>query len=390
MTVRTVVAAVAALLVAIQIVRNAAVHALADTRPAAAASAWSGHPASEINLAMTDIARASRARKPVPQSALAEIADAAEKEPLAPEPFLVRGVQDELAGDPVTAQRAFEAAQWRDPRSLPAAYFLADRYFRSSDVTRGLREVAALARLSPDGGDAAVPYVAQYAANPANWPALRDLFGKNPSLAQRVLVALASNIQTVAAALALSNPRETGNRQWLVVLVQTLINAGDYPKAHAVWERLARAPAARGELVHDADFRDASAPPPFNWQLTSSTVGLAERQKGRLHVLFYCNEDGTLASQLLLLSPGAYRMSMRLVGDPARAHALTWSVWCDKAAQPLASVTLDTAAARGWQFAVPAGCSAQWLKLSGVSADVAQQVDLSISDLRLAKGPGGA
>jgi len=390
MTVRTVVAAVAALLVAIQIVRNAAVHALADTRPAAAASAWSGHPASEINLAMTDIARASRARKPVPQSAFAEIADAAEKEPLAPEPFLVRGVQDELAGDPVTAQRAFEAAQWRDPRSLPAAYFLADRYFRSSDVTRGLREVAALARLSPDGGDAAVPYVAQYAANPANWPALRDLFGKNPSLAQRVLVALASNIQTVAAALALSNPRETGNRQWLVVLVQTLINAGDYPKAHAVWERLARAPAARGELVHDADFRDASAPPPFNWQLTSSTVGLAERQKGRLHVLFYGNEDGTLASQLLLLPPGAYRMSMRLVGDPARAHALTWSVWCDKAAQPLASVTLDTAAARGWQFAVPAGCSAQWLKLSGVSADVAQQVDLSISDLRLAKGPGGA
>lgn len=390
MAVRTVVAAVAALLVAIQIVRNAAVHALADTRPAAAASAWSGHPASEINLAMTDIARASRARKPVPQSAFAEIADAAAKEPLAPEPFLVRGVQAELAGDAVAAQRAFEAAQWRDPRSLPAAYFLADRYFRSSDVTRGLREVAALARLSPDGGDAAVPYVAQYAANPANWPALRDLFGKNPSLAQRVLVALASNIQTVAAALALSNPRETGNRQWLVVLVQTLINAGDYPKAHAVWERLARAPAARGELVHDADFRDASAPPPFNWQLTSSTVGLAERQKGRLHVLFYGNEDGTLASQLLLLPPGAYRMSMRLVGDPARAHALTWSVWCDKAAQPLASVTLDTAAARGWQFAVPAGCSAQWLKLSGVSADVAQQVDLSISDLRLAKGPGGA
>ena len=390
MTVRTVVAAVAALLVAIQIVRNAAVHALADTRPAAAASAWSGHPASEINLAMTDIARASRARKPVPQSAFAEIADAAAKEPLAPEPFLVRGVQAELAGDAVAAQRAFEAAQWRDPRSLPAAYFLADRYFRSSDVTRGLREVAALARLSPDGGDAAVPYVAQYAANPANWPALRDLFGKNPSLAQRVLVALASNIQTVPATLALSNPREAGNRQWLVVLVQTLINAGDYPKAHAVWERLARAPAARGELVHDADFRDASAPPPFNWQLTSSTVGLAERQKGRLHVLFYGNEDGTLASQLLLLSPGAYRMSMRLVGDPARAHALTWSVWCDKAAQPLASVTLDTAAARGWQFAVPAGCSAQWLKLSGVSADVAQQVDLSISDLRLAKGPGGA
>jgi hypothetical protein len=388
--VRAAVAAIAALLIAVQVVRNAVVHALADSRPADAASVWRGHPASELSLAMTDIARASRARRAVPSSAFAEIADVAAKEPLAPGPFLVRGVQAGLAGDAVTAQRAFEAAQWRDPRSLPAAYFLADRYFRSGDVTRGLREVAALARLSPDGGDAAVPYVAQYAARPANWPALRDLFGKNPLLAQRVLVALASNIQTVPAALALSDPRERGNQQWLLVLVQTLINAGDYPKARAVWARIGGASAAPSELIHDTDFRDASSPPPFNWQLTSSTVGLAERQKGRLHVLFYGNEDGTLASQLLLLPPGAYRMSMRLIGDPGRVRAFTWSLWCDKAPQPLASVTLDTAAARGWQFDVPAGCSAQWLKLSGVSTDMAQQVDLSIAGLRLVKGGGGA
>ena len=93
------------------------------------------------------------------------------------------------------------------------------------------------------------------------------------------------------------------------------------------------ASAGSGELLHDSDFRDAISPPPFNWQLTSSTVGLAERQRGgRLHILFYGDEDGTLASQLLLLPPGAYRLSMRLAGDPARAHALTWSIWCDKAA----------------------------------------------------------
>ena len=390
MPVRAAVAAIAALLIAVQVVRNAAVHALAATKPAAAASAWSGHPESELSLAMTDIARASRARRQVPASAFAEIADAAAKEPLAPEPFLVRGVRAELAGDAATAQRAFEAAQWRDPRSLPAAYFLADRYLRSGEVARGLREVAALARLSPDGGDAAVPYVAQYAASPANWPALRDLFGKNPSLAQRVLVALASNIKTVPAAIALSNPRDTGNQQWPAVLVQTLINGGDYRRARVAWERIAGAGAGRAELIHDTDFSDASSPPPFNWQLTSSTVGLAERQKGRLHVLFYGNEDGTLASQLLLLPPGAYRMSMRLLGDPGRAHALTWSLWCDKAPQPVASVTLDSAAARGWQFDVPVGCAAQWLKLSGVSTDMSQQVDLSITSLRLMKRGRGA
>ena len=93
---------------------------------------------------------------------------------------------------------------------------------------------------------------------------------------------------------------------------------------------------------------------------------------------------------MVLLPPGIYRMTMKLAGDPARAHALTWALWCDKAAQPLASVTLDTAAARGWQFQVSSGCAAQWLKLSGVSGDVPQQVDISIAGLSLARVVPGA
>jgi hypothetical protein len=56
----------------------------------------------------------------------------------------------------------------------------------------------------------------------------------------------------------------------------------------------------------------------------------------------------------------------------------------------LSSITLDTAAARGWQFQVPAGCAAQWLKLSGTSADMPQQVDVSVTGLTLAKATAGA
>ena len=388
---RAILAVVAALLIAVQVVRSAAVSALAETRPAEAAKLWNGHPASEIGVAMTGIARASRARRPVPAWAFAMIADAADKAPLAPEPFLVRGIQAGLAGDGATAQRAFEAAQWRDPRSLPAAFFLADRYFRAGDMNHGMREVAALARLSPDGGTAAVPYLAQYAANPVNWPALRSMFRADPQLARPVLVALASNISTVPAVLALAGPQEGNNPQWLVPLVDTLIKAGDYAKARAIWARVAGVKANSSELLHDSEFRDRSAPPPFNWQLASSTVGLAERQPGgRLHVLFYGDEDGTLASQLLSLAPGTYRLSQRLQGDPSRAHALTWSLWCDKAPQPLASVTLDAASARGWQFQVPAGCSAQWLRLAGTSAEMSQQSDISLSGLTLAKVSAGA
>lgn len=388
---RRTVAVVAALALAALVVRTAAVAAFADHRPGTAAAIWPGHPAAEISSAMTTIAEAARDRRPVPSTVFSMMADAAGKEPLAPEPYLVRGVQAELAGDGDTAQRAFEAAQRRDPRSLPAAYFLADRYFRLGDTERGLREVAALARLSPGGFGTVAPYLAEYAKNPANWPALRSLFRANPLLAAPTLVSLAGKIETAPAVLALADPQTPAkDAQWLVPLLDTLIGAGEYDKARETWARTATTKSAPGQLLYDAGFADKSAPPPFNWALTSSAVGLAERQAGgKLHVVFYGQQDGILASQLLLLRPGSYRLSLLLLGDPGRARTLDWSLWCDKAAVPIGSATLDSVAARGWQFTVPADCPAQWLKLSGSSNDLPQQSDVTIAALKLSKVPAG-
>jgi hypothetical protein len=317
--------------------------------------------------------------------------DAAAKEPLAPEPFLVRGVQAELSGDGRSAQRAFEAAQWRDPRSLPAAYFLADRYFRAGDVAHGLTEVAALARLSPNGNITVAPYLAAYGRNPANWPALRTMFGANPQLADSALLALASNIATAPAAMALGDPREKPeDAHWLGALVNTLVANGQYAKARELWARTARQKVS-GEPIYDVSFTDKNALPPFNWALTSSGIGFAERQPGgRLHIVFYGQEDGMLASELLTLPPGQYRLSMKLMGDAARARLINWSIWCDQSDGPIASVTLDAAAAHAWQFTVPSGCTAQWLRLSGVSGDLPQQVDATISALKLERVGGRA
>lgn len=385
--VRSIIVVIAALLIAVQVVRNAAVEMLSAAKPAQASRVWSAHPAVELSMGMTDIAKAARSRQAVAPAALAMIADAAAKDPLAPEPFLVRGVQAEVAGDGAAAQRAFEAAQWRDPRSLPAAYFLADRYFRDGDVSRGLSEVAALARLSPHGDLAVAPYLAAYARNPSNWPALRTLFRGNPNLAQAALVALASNPATAAAAIALANPNQNAqDAHWLPTLLNTLTAAGKYQEARSVWARMSH--ARQMGLLFDASFRDTTSPPPFNWALTSSAVGLAERQAGRLHVIFYGQEDGVLARELLLLAPGQYRLSMQLLGDPARAHALTWSIWCDKSDAPIASASLDIAASKGLTFAVPDRCPAQWLRLSGMSGDMPQQVDLTIASLKLERTNG--
>jgi hypothetical protein len=208
-------------------------------------------------------------------------------------------------------------------------------------------------------------------------------------LAEPALVALASSASTAPIALALADPRESiRGKRWFPILLTTLTGAGDYAHARSIW---AKATGLRNdELIHDAVFADKGSPPPFNWELTSSAVGLAERQPGgRLHILYYGQQDGILATQLLLLPPGSYRLSMQLLGEKARANALNWSIWCDKSAAPISAVTLDRAAA-GWRFAVPAGCKAQWLKLSGSSSDLPQQLDTTIANLKLERLGTGA
>jgi hypothetical protein len=387
--IRAVVVIAATLLLAIQVVRSAAVRAMAERQPDVAGRYWADHPATLASRGMTEIAQAAHDRRAVPASAFQLLAAAARREPLMPEPFLVRGVQSQVAGDLTAAHRAFEAAQRRDPRSPQAAYFLSDDYLRSGDVRNGLRQIALLSRLTGSGPRAVAPYLAAYAAQPANWAELRRLFATNPQLAEPTLTVLSSKAQTAPAVLELADRRRRlRDAIWLPTLLNTLTTAGDYARARSIWEKAAGTQGSG--LIHDARFSDKDSPPPFNWVLTSSTVGLAERQPGgRLHLLYYGQEDGILATQLLLLTPGSYRLSMQLLGDRARGKALNWSIWCDKAAAPISSVTLDKAVP-GWRFDVPTGCAAQWLKLSGASTELPQQVDTTIAKLKLERVAPGA
>jgi hypothetical protein len=306
---------------------------------------------------------------------------------LSPEPFLVHGVAASLAGDAEAAKRDFLAAQWRDPRSMPAAYFLAEHYLRSGEALEGLRQTALAARLSPGGQSSVAPFVALYARTASNWPQIRALFRSNPTIENDVLNALALDPDNAEAVLALADAQHRrADSQWLRNLLQSLIAAGDYGRAHAIWAAIAKVPPAT--LLYDADFTAADAPPPFNWVLVSSAVGLAERQSGnRLHAIFYGQQDGVLVSQLLLLPAGSYRLRMAIEADAQHPELLGWSVRCDKSSMPIAMAGVE-AASRGWTFTVPANCPAQWLELSGRSADIAQQADVVIGRLSLTRAGG--
>ena len=388
---RAILVGLVALFAAGAVVRNALVAQFAETNPKLASRIWPGHPASELWLGLTEIGLASRERKPIAEATITKIQDSARKAPLSAEPFLVRGVEAQVAGNEALASDAFRAAKLRDGRSIPARYFLADHYFRAGDADHALTEIAFLARGLPNGVDKLAPYVGVYAKDRRNWPRLRRLFAADPRLADAALAALATDARNTLTVLSLADPSlMSPQTTWAPRLIQSLVAAGDYSRARMVWSQVARVSSAGAPLIYDPAFRDGNAPAPFNWTLTSSTVGFAERRKGGgLHVLYYGQEDGPLASQLLILQPGSYRLAMQVSGDPARLRSLAWAVTCANSNASVARIILDpAAAAKGWTITIPAGCPAQKLELIGISSDLPVQTDATISGLRLDRQNG--
>jgi hypothetical protein len=382
-------AVIVALLVAVLAVRNAAVQAWVELEPQRAVAVWSGHPDAQMSLAMIQIAQAMRDRKPIPPSVFKRIDQAALRAPLAPEPFLVHGVATDLAGNGAAAERDFLAAQHRDPRSLAAAYFLADRYVRSGDAERGLKQIAILARLAPGGPANVAPYLATFAANRSNWPQLRTLFRTEPELGDAALRALAMDPANAPAILALANARQRSpSAPWAPILLGRMVAAGQFGQARAIWSSVSNLGVTADTLLFDSGFSNPAPPPPFNWELASSTVGVAERRPGgALHVMFYGQEDGALARQLLVLPAGAYQLTMRLQPGSEHPEVLYWTARCATGSGEISRIRLDQATS-GWNFQVPGGCPAQWLELIGSAADVPQQSDATLSSLALRRGGG--
>ena len=386
---RLAAAVLVALAVAVVVVRSAAVQAFAERDPRTADAVWSGHPSAAIGLASIEIAKAAGAGKPIGEDAFETLSLAAVKAPLEPQPFIVRGIRLQLEGRGEDAERAFAAATWRNPRSIPARYFLANLRLSRGDV-EGLREVAALTRLSPEGLMTSTPYLAAFARQKQAREPMRALFAANPAIRSAVLSNLANDPANLSLVLELGGTGDVANAPWLAAMIRTLVEHRQYASARALWERTSGIDrSATRALLFDANFSDSASIPPFNWELTSSTLGLAERRAGRLQAIYYGQDNGPLARQLLVLGPGRYRFEApaRGTGAGADSSALLWTVRCadSKGNESLASAP---ASAGALTFVVPPSCAAQWLELVGRSSDTGREIEMTIGPVSLSREGG--
>ncbi len=387
---RTIIVAVLALLSAALVLRMAFVEAYATHNPARAAAVWPGHPSVIFATGLEEVGKRSVARQPVDKAVVERLVATAVKNPLAPEPFLVRGVEAQLAGNEALAGRTFIEARKRDPRAVAARYFLAEHYLRTGQTRQGLAEISALTRLVPQSLDSIAPYLAAYARSEGAAPQVKALLRRNPQLEPVLLNALAADARDAGLALSLWSGRggEVA-KGWQQRILNSLVEVGRFDEAHAAWLRFTSAPVGRGQLI-DTNFQ-SEAPPPFGWTLTTGAAGVADPEEGeKLRILYYGREDLVLASQLMLLKPGPYRLSMQVSGASPAANSLAWIIRCLPSSGEIANVGLDGVGKGGvltTAFSVPAsGCAAQSLELAGSSPEITRQVELTIAGLRLEQG----
>ena len=383
---RAIIVVVCLAALAAVVVRGAFVDAYLVKNPAMVAAIWPGHPTVLLEKGLAEVGELAAAGRPVNPATVQRMLAIGAKAPLAPEPYLVRGVQAREAGDEALALRAFLEARQRNPRSVAARYFLADHYLRAGQTRRGLAEISALTRLVPESLGGIVPQLAAFARMPDSLEQVRILLRDQPQLEPRLLYELAANPGAANLAISLwSGGTDDPDRAWQQRLVNSLVSAGRFDEAGKTWGRFNPGARQEGGLVDPRFEADDLAP--FGWTLATGPAGVAEPEGGgRLHILYYGRDDLILASQLLLLKPGPYRLAMRVDATGPIPKSLSWVVRCLPASRDLAAVSL--ASAKGGvlavDFTVPGqGCAAQRLELAGTAPDLPEQADLTIAGLRL-------
>ena len=371
-------------LAAFLVIRAAAV-ADRQSRPELAAALWPAHPAVLTDRALLAIATAAARGQQVSSSTREDVRRLAVRAPLSPDPYLIEGAIAAAAGKDEAVEPLLLVARDRDPRSRGARFLLAERYLRSGRVAAGLVEMQSLVRLQSRGVELFGPALAAYARTPGAVPELRAFFAKYPNAEAGVLAMLALDPANADLVLALASDFRNPEPDWRGTLVGSLVTAGQFARAHAIWERVSD--VRPGRSLFNPAFAQHDAPPPFDWQFPQTSEGVAEPDgEGGLTVLYYGRANAVLASQLLLLDPGQYRLAISAEGA-AGEKAVRWRLRCAGDSKPLAELFLRPGTVSG-RFTVPAGCNAQWLELEGVASENRATIELTLRQLQLVREAG--
>lgn len=394
--------AAAGLALAVLCVQVAAGGVFAQSNPARALR-W--RPGDAAALSALSVATANAAETDTDFATAARLArQALRLDPLNGSALRILALEAERHGQDARALGMMDQIGRRTRRDTLAQAWLMNREFEQRRYATGFAYADAILQRQPEWGEVIYPVLTRTFADPAARTPLFRTLAQGPEWRRAFLAELVADAEDADAleaffvafktAPAPLEEEETG------LVVGRLIDDGRFDEAQTAWRKLLDAPArAGGDLVYDGDFRGAPGGPPFNWGLASDASAVAERVEApdgapALYVRFPASEPTPLAEQLLVLAPGDYVLTGRVLYGKRRPERLAWGVQCAGGEAIVLSATQGDEQPGGWRafeapFTVPAsGCPGQWLQLGSRAEEDFGMVDTWFGDI--AVRPRGA
>lgn len=384
-----------------------AAHSLAHVGISFRALNWAGpllqSPGTPLRASVRDLATANRLRQPARSLAAAQHAIALA--PLHAPALGVAGFALEQTRGRRAAQLAFTHASRLSRREGTAQYWLINNAIRRGDAATALRHYDVLLRTLPTGAAPLVQQMALVTQLPQGRSALRPYVrADNPWLADYLDAALrlprAAPLGEMLAGSA-QLPDRPVLRPYMAGLVAKLAAENEVALLARLYPRL---PGAQAGALSSANIVAPPAGgdyPPVTWRLSdegegSAALVAAEGDNGLgFDVFALPSVRRTLASKLILVQPGSYRLSWRVSDQEVNPFSdMVWQARCvggvtaNSEAATLATsgnVLAERGAPQQMLIAVPASCPGIMLSLVMAGGDGVSPSRAIIDAVRLVR-----
>lgn len=364
----------------------AATWAMVFARNSASQALMLGYPSAQAQATLATKLLADPAPASTSKAEAGRLANASLRRDLSqPAAYVALGLLAELAGQQQRARAQFLASEQISRRELTTQLWLIENRVSAGDIdgallhyNRGLSSsrtagpllLPVLVDAAAQQADVARPLAAMIANRPLWWPDLvRNLIDLRG--------APVGQFRTLVAPLRL-DPHKPDERGLLAGTIQRLVQGGALGDAAALY---AQALGAYGltQPLRDGGFEEDPLLPPFDWEIINDNgrAGIIETRDGSsgraLTIQSGEGKGGTVARQLLRLSPGRYQLSFvaaEVAGDELARPAV--AIACgDADAAPVAMLRLPVTHAPhpfSLAFSIPPVCTAPWLTISAGSS----------------------
>jgi hypothetical protein len=271
------------------------------------------------------------------------------------------------------------AADQLSRRDLMSRVWLIQTAVNKGSVADALTNFDIALRTSEQAPQLLFPILASALTDDSLARPIGALLKRRPPWAERFIydtVSAGGDLRNLGRVVGTLDPKPMlGAEDLRALAVAKLLEQGDLTTARIV--ALPSLPVRqRAKLVVDPGFTESEGYTPFNWAFSSEPDRSANRalaEEGGPGLLIDATKGpgGIVASQLLALPPGAYRIASIRDGATMTDRTVPfWTLACgDASSRLLATHSLTQPRGPDRTFVVPPDCGAQWLRLNLPASD---------------------